>query len=215
MNIEISDIKVNIKKNGPLLFHISSLSFKEGEKILIKGASGKGKTTFLHLLAGLFLPDQGTISIGSKAITELTDSERSLFRRQHIGMIFQKLNLLDHLTALENVELGLFEKKSNEKTYRALASVGLKNREHDKTAIMSLGEQQRVAIARALVGNYKIVLADEPTSSLDEKNALEVTRLLIESCAQKTLIVVSHDQRIEKFFDRVLDFSLDFLEVSR
>lgn len=207
MNIEVTDIAVSIKNHNQVLFKIPSLSFKEGEKILIKGASGKGKTTFLHLLAGLFLPDQGSVKIGTHKITELNDSERSVFRRQHIGMIFQKLNLLDHLTAYENVELSLINKNSSEKIIKALNAVGLSNRENDKTSVMSLGEQQRIAIARALVGDYKIVLADEPTSSLDEKNAFEITQLLINSCSGKTLIVVSHDQRIEKFFDRILDFS--------
>jgi putative ABC transport system ATP-binding protein len=207
MNIEVADIEVTIKNHDRVLFKISSLSIQNGEKVLIKGASGKGKTTFLHLIAGLFLPTKGSVHIGTHNITSFDDNERSLFRRQHIGMIFQKLNLLDHLTAYENVELSLLNKNSSEKILAALKAVGLNDRKNQKTALMSLGEQQRVAIARGLVGNYSIILADEPTSSLDEKNALEVTRLLLDACSEKTLIVVSHDQRIEKFFNHVLDFS--------
>ena len=203
----MADIEVTIKNHDRVLFKISSLSIQNGEKALIKGATGKGKTTFLHLIAGFFLPTKGSVHIGTYNITSLNDNERSLFRRQYIGMIFQQLNLLDHLTAYENVELSLLNKKSSEKILAALKAVGLNDRKNQKTALMSLGEQQRVAIARALVGNYAIILADEPTSSLDEKNALEVTRLLLDACSEKTLIVISHDQRIEKFFNHILDFS--------
>ncbi len=207
MQISLSRITVKVGPQNALLFQIPSLAIKAREKILIRGASGKGKTTFLHLLAGLMLPAQGTIDIGGTVITSLSDEERSLFRRDHIGIVFQKLNLIEHLTALENIELCLKDARDLGKAMTSLKAVGLAGREHDRTSVLSLGEQQRVAIARVLAGDPKIVFADEPTSSLDEKNAFEATELLVQACQDKTLLVVSHDHRIEKYFSVVKDFS--------
>jgi ABC-type lipoprotein export system ATPase subunit len=206
MNISLSKISVKIGPEQRLLFKIAGLKIKSGEKILIRGASGKGKTTFLHLLAGLFSPNEGHIYIGETEITKLNEEDRCVFRRKHIGIVFQKLNLIEHLTALENIELSLRDRLKLGNAVEALKAVGLAGREHDRTAVLSLGEQQRVAIARVLAGNACIVFADEPTSSLDEKNAFEVTELLIKACEGKTLIVVSHDHRIERYFSMIKDF---------
>jgi ABC-type antimicrobial peptide transport system, ATPase component len=206
MNIEIDNITVKIGADKTL-FHIPRFELKQGTKLLIKGASGKGKTTFLHLLSGLFTPYEGRIQLGDWELTRMSDEERARFRRENIGIVFQKLNLIEHLTALENIELSLKDKKDFSRALSALKSVGLQERENDRTAVMSLGEQQRIAIARVLASDAKIVFADEPTSSLDEKNAFEVTELLISACKDKTLIVVSHDHRIEKYFDQIKDFA--------
>lgn len=206
LTINLSNIKVLIGPEQKLLFHIENLSIKEGEKILIKGASGKGKTTFLHLLAGLLLPNSGALEIGGTDLTKLSELERAQFRRAHMGIIFQKLNLIDYLTALENIQLSLKGKNDFQKGLDALASVGLGGRENNRTGVLSLGEQQRVAIARVLASESSIVFADEPTSSLDEKNASEVIEVLLKSCQHKTLIVVSHDHRIEKYFTTIKDF---------
>lgn len=206
MNISLSKVTVKVGPEQRPLFQIPNLAIPTGEKVLIKGASGKGKTTFLHLLAGLFLPSEGRIHIGETEITGLNEEQRSLFRRDHIGIVFQKLNLIDYLTALENIELSLRGQHDVKRALEALKAVGLEGREHDRTAVLSLGEQQRVAIARVLAGDARLVFADEPTSSLDEKNAFEVTELLIRACQNKTLIVVSHDHRIEKYFSTIKDF---------
>jgi putative ABC transport system ATP-binding protein len=206
MDVSLANVVVKIGPEQRLLFRISNFKIKSGERILIKGASGQGKTTFLHLLAGLLMPYEGSITLGETQITKLIEEERSLFRRQNIGIIFQKLNLIQHLTALENIELSLRDRHQLEKALAALASVGLKGREHDPVAVLSLGEQQRVAIARILAGESNIVFADEPTSSLDEKNAFQVMELLARACENKTLIVVSHDHRIEKYFSKILNF---------
>lgn len=206
MNISLAKIKVKVGLERRSLFEIPNFNIFSGDKILIQGASGKGKTTFLHLLAGLFLPDEGRIHIGETEITQLSDEKRSLFRRSHIGMVFQKLNLIDHLTALENIQLSLKEGQDLKKGVDALKAVGLAGRGHDRTGVLSLGEQQRVAVARVLAASAPLVFADEPTSSLDDHNASEVTRLLLEACAGKTLIVVSHDHRIEKYFPIIKKF---------
>lgn len=206
MNISLSKVIAKVGPEQRLLFNVPDLHIQTGQKILIKGASGKGKTTFLHLLAGLLLPNDGWIRIGDTEITNLNEDERCRFRRDHVGIVFQKLNLIEHLTALENIELSLRDPRGIARAVNALQAVGLGGREHDRTAVLSLGEQQRVAIARVLAGSSDIVFADEPTSSLDERNAKEVTQLLIQGCEGKTLIVVSHDHRIEKFFSVVKDF---------
>jgi len=206
VNITLKNISVQVGKERRQLFKVPALTIVSREKFLIKGASGRGKTTFLHLLAGLFTPNEGSIHIGDTEFTSLNENQRALFRRAHMGIVFQKLNLIEHLTALENIQLSLKNPHDIERALAALKSVGLEGREHDRTAALSLGEQQRVAVARVLAGDAQIVFADEPTSSLDEKNALDVANLLLKSCADKTLIVVSHDHRIEKLFSKVKDF---------
>jgi putative ABC transport system ATP-binding protein len=202
------DMKIQNSTQAPrLLFRIPQIKISSGEKVLIKGQSGKGKTTFLHLLAGLFLPNEGSVKLGDYELTKMSEDERAIFRRRHIGMVFQKLNLIDHLTALENTELSLAKDQKNETAMKALQDVGLGGRENARTSVLSLGEQQRIAIARVLSSSkHSLVFADEPTSSLDEKNAFEVTELLVRACEGKTLIVVSHDHRIEKYFSRIVDF---------
>lgn len=200
MQIYLKDITVHISKDEEL-FKIPHLEIKSGEKLLIKGESGKGKTTFLHMLAGLFLPTLGEVTLGETSLNLLSEDERCLLRRKKIGLIFQKLNLIDHLTARENVYLLGGDEKED-----YLSKVGLNNKDNTLVARLSLGEQQRVAIARVLASNFEIILADEPTSSLDSKNAKLVMEKLLEASLDKTLIVVSHDDRIEKFFTRIVDF---------
>ncbi|MBX2994137.1 MAG: ATP-binding cassette domain-containing protein [Bdellovibrionaceae bacterium] len=207
MQIELSNITVNVGTENKALFSISRWTLKEGEKLLLKGASGKGKTTFLHLLAGLFSPSRGEVKVGTFSLDQMTESERTSFRRRHVGFIFQKLNLIEHLTVLENIELATQKAHDHERALSALKAVGLGGREHERVSVLSLGEQQRAAVARVLAGHSSVVFADEPTSSLDEANAHEVARLLVESCRDKTLIVVSHDQRIEKYFSSIQDFT--------
>ncbi len=210
MDISLSNILVSLESPSGVkkeLFKVPSFQIQSGERVLLRGESGQGKTTFLHLLAGLFLPDQGSVKLGSHELTQMSEDERSLFRRQHIGMVFQKLNLIEYMTVLENIELSSAPQlEKNEVARKALSQVGLEGRERDLASVMSLGEQQRVAIARVLASEHSLVFADEPTSSLDDRNTLEVMDLLTRSCEGKTLLVVSHDHRIEKYFSRHIHF---------
>lgn len=199
LNIELNNVKVSLP-NGRVLFVIPQFSIPYGSHILIQGESGKGKTTFLHLLAGLFKPQEGHVKIGDDTLDSMSDNQLCDLRRKKIGVIFQKLNILDHLTAQENVEL------SSHQAEASLARVNMKERSQDRCSYMSLGEQQRVAVARVLAQEPDVILADEPTSSLDETNAEFVLEALKESAKGKTLIVVSHDHRISKYFDKVLQF---------
>lgn len=212
MDINLENITVRLPSDGVVLFKIEKFKIPFGAKILITGPSGKGKTTLLHLIAGLFLADEGNVYLGNKNLKFLSDKERSNMRRKHFSIVFQKLNLLDHLTVMENVFLGINSCNNSgqgtvvQNVYKVLQNVGMENLMNRKCAYLSLGEQQRVAIARVAISDPKIILADEPTSSLDEQNAKLVISSLLTTSRNKTLVVVSHDQRIKSSFPTVIDF---------
>ena len=199
LDIELSDVQVSLP-HKEILFKIPHFVVPFGRHILIQGESGKGKTSFLHLLAGLYLPATGSVTIGKQNLNLLSDNQRCEMRREKLGIIFQKMNLFDHLTAQENVDL------TARSTDDVLTRVNLKNKPHVRSSNLSGGEQQRVAIARVLAQKPQIILADEPTSSLDEGNSDFVVQALKEASQGQTLIVVSHDHRIRKYFDQVLAF---------
>lgn len=154
------------------------------------------------------LPTTGAIHVGDHEITKMTDAERARFRRTNIGLIFQKLNLLSHLTVAENVELALSPNLAPaegraKRVASALARVKLGDRSGERTAVLSGGEQQRVAVARVLAQAPELILADEPTSSLDDENAAFVIEALKSAAQGKTLLVVSHDDRLHQAFKDV------------
>ncbi len=191
-----------------LLYRLKPAEVAKGEQWLIHGPSGKGKTTLLHLLAGLFLPSEGYVFVGEQNLSFLSDEARCRLRRQHFGIVFQSLNLLAHLTALENVCLPLgSDSESKSKALASLKALGMESFAGQRTAQLSLGEQQRIAVARVLVAQPSIVLADEPTSGLDEANAAIVISALQELPNKPTLIVVSHDERLRSRFSKVIPFS--------
>lgn len=207
MDIALTNIVVSVPPTHRLLFSIRGLRIPAGTRMLIHGASGIGKTTLLHLIAGLFSADEGKVTIGTYDLQMLSDFQRSILRRQEFGIVFQRLNLIDHLNALENVLLPLPpDSTSAARAAQALEKVNMGGRDRERVANLSLGEQQRVAIARVLASSPPIILADEPTSSLDEKNASAVLDALWEASTNNTLLVVSHDRRIHERFQNVVDF---------
>lgn len=207
MDILLTDITVTVPPHRRLLFRIQKLLIPFGSRVLLHGASGIGKTTLLHLISGLFLPDEGKVKVGENELHLLTDSQRSKLRREQFGIVFQRLNLIDHLNALENVALPLNpHQDAFKRASRALEKMNLANLRHERVAAMSLGEQQRVAIARVLASSPSLILADEPTSSLDEKNATDVLDALWEATDKRTLVMVSHDNRVRQRFDSVIEF---------
>lgn len=210
MDVLASDIRVSLP-NGRKLFFIPELKINSGSHVLIQGESGCGKTTLLHLLAGLFTPERGEVRLGKNLLSQLSDQQRCALRLKNVGVIFQKLNLLDHLTVSENILLGLSkaagQNATDERIQKALSKVNLEGRELDRVSFLSLGEQQRVATARVLAQSPELILADEPTSSLDQTNAQFVLKALKSAAREKTLIVVSHDHRIANYFDRVISFA--------
>ncbi|MDX9871967.1 MAG: ABC transporter ATP-binding protein [Clostridia bacterium] len=188
-----------------------SLEIEEGEFLCILGTSGSGKTTMLHIMAGLERPSKGSVFIKDVNMTKMKESSMAVFRRKYMGFIFQSYHLIPSLTALENVTLPLiFDALSTrERMKRAremLDQVGLSNRMKNRPTEMSGGQQQRVSIARALINNPKIIFADEPTGNLDTKTSAEVMDILTQKvkASGTTLIMVTHDLEIANYADRVI-----------
>jgi putative ABC transport system ATP-binding protein len=179
-----------------------SLTVAPGESVSLMGRSGCGKTTLLHMLGTLDRPDEGRILIAGEDPTRMSDAGRSLLRREHVGMVFQQSNLLPGLTARENIALPRWRTTGDrrEAFLRAdelLARFGLTARRHARGAVLSLGEAQRVAVARALINRPALVLADEPTGSLDSESTVAVLDALGEVCTTgAALLMVTHDPAV-------------------
>lgn len=181
-----------------------NLTIKEGELVVIKGASGSGKSTILSLIAAISKPTSGEVIVGTNRVSKLPDNFASDFRRDNIGFVFQKYNLIPTLSAKDNiilplVPLNLHVKEIEDKLERVLKMFHIEHKENQLIRNLSGGEQQRVAIARANINNPKIILADEPTANLDEKLSLHFIEMLKELKRDgKTIIVATHDPL---FFD--------------
>ncbi|MEQ3662171.1 MAG: ABC transporter ATP-binding protein [Flavobacterium sp.] len=190
-------------------FILPNLYCSAGSTILITGDSGKGKTTYLHILAGLLKPTTGKILIDGTDIVFLKEKANDKFRGQNIGLVFQKSHFISALTVLENLEMASWLANGNKNTTRAkklLVELDIEKQAHKLPSQLSIGQQQRVSIARALMNEPKVLLADEPTSSLDDKNAEKVIELLTNLSEEykAALIIVTHDSRIkEKFINQL------------
>ena len=190
----------------------SELSFPDikssKENLLILGASGVGKTTFLHLLSGLLKPLEGEIDLIGTPISKLRMSEMDRFRGKNIGIVFQKPHFINSLTVKENLQLAQYISKKIDKTRinSLLESLGIEDKANKKTLNLSQGEKQRVSIALAIVNSPKLILADEPTSSLDDLNCDKVINLLKDQAAKykAKLIIITHDYRLKKHFKNTL-----------
>ena len=188
-----------------------SFSVLPGEFVALVGPSGSGKTSMLAMLAGLLNPTDGVVEIGGKNMNELSEAKRTRFRGEHIGFAFQSSNLVPYLNALDNVQLMLRINKLNNKANRdrskdLLTRLGLGDRMKNYPEQLSGGQRQRVAIARALIHEPEVVLADEPTASLDTERANEVVATFAELIHEqgRAGIMVTHDLRMCKYVDRVI-----------
>lgn len=188
-----------------------SLTVRRKEVIAVMGPSGCGKTTLLNCLSGLDTADQGEITIEGRLLTEMSDHERTAYRAQRMGFVFQFYNLLPVLSAVENVEMPLLVSGSRPKDARrmaleALSQVGLAHRSDHRPAELSGGERQRVTLARALVNNPVIVWADEPTGDLDSETADQVMDMLVRLNAERdlTFLLVTHARRVAARCTRVV-----------
>lgn len=197
-------------RERPVLNAVSGAVFR-GEAVALLGRSGSGKSTLLNLIGGIDLPNQGRVLIGGKEITALDEQSRTLFRRRHIGFVYQFFNLIPTLTTEENLLLplelnGCDPQQSRERVNKLLDAVMLSDRADSFPDQLSGGEQQRIAVARALVHEPDLVLADEPTGNLDAESGQQVLALLYElvSTEQRTLITVTHSQAVAARADRIL-----------
>ena len=188
-----------------------SLKIERGEFVALVGPSGSGKTTMLAILAGLLQPTSGSLTIEGHKLSKMKEAERAQFRRRSIGFTFQANNLVSYLTALENVELMLrlnnqYNAVGKKRARELLELLGLEDRLHSLPRQLSGGQQQRVAIARALINQPSVVLADEPTASLDSERAFQVVETMANLVHEQgnAGIMVTHDLRLVELTDRVI-----------
>jgi putative ABC transport system ATP-binding protein len=186
------------------------LDVRPGEFVAVMGPSGSGKSTVLHLLAGLVPATSGEIWIRGNRLSELSEADRAVLRRRHIGVVFQFFNLISNMTVADNVELpallaGAGPKQARKRREYLLEELGLTDRADTSPARLSGGQQQRVALARALANEPSLLLADEPTGNLDSTNTRDVVRLLEQVHDQgQTILLVTHDARVASAADRVI-----------
>lgn len=211
--IKLRDIS-KVYANSVVAIENLTLTFKEGELIVLKGKSGSGKSTTLSLIAALLKPTSGEVIVDSKHISKLPDHFASEFRRDNIGFIFQKYNLIADLSVKENILLPLVPKnypkdRRNSAAIKVMKEFNIEHKADELVRNLSGGEQQRCAIARANVANPKIILADEPTANLDLKLSKDFIAILKEmKRANKSIIVATHDPLFFDldFVDRIIDF---------
>jgi len=196
-------------------FRFPDMNCEKGSHWLLLGQSGCGKTTLLHLIGGLLRPKAGEVSINNTDIAALSESKLDAFRGKHIGIIFQQSHLIKSLTVEENLLAAQYlsgTKKDAGKIKTILERLNLGHKLRSYPVKLSQGEQQRVAIARALVNEPLLILADEPTSSLDDINCVEVLNLLLEQSKSSgaTLVIVTHDGRLKSLFDNKIELTAQY-----
>jgi putative ABC transport system ATP-binding protein len=188
------------------VFHFPNITLEKGEHLLVLGESGIGKTTLIQLLAGLLTAHSGELLINGTDITTLNSSQLDRFRGKHVGMVFQKPYFVRNISVLENLLLSLYlskNKQDEKKALHLLEQIGLADKKNYQPNQLSQGEQQRMSIALAVLKNPDLILADEPTSSLDDTNCYKIAQLLEEQ-AQSTnaqLIIITHDSRLKTHFN--------------
>ena len=224
--IELTDVKKIYRMGNERIPAVDGVSFdiKKGEFCCLLGTSGSGKSTLLNLMAGIEKATSGRIIIKGQEILKMNENKLAKFRQRYLGFVFQSYNLINSMTALENVEFPLVFKRVRPKRRRKLAKdmlhrVGLGNRMSHKPKEMSGGQQQRVGIARAFVSEPEIVFADEPTGNLDTKTTIEVMEMIKRMAKEKhqTIVMVTHDQSLASYADKVihiLDGKIQSIEVA-
>ena len=198
---EMGEIKINALNN-------TNFQIEKGELVVIVGPSGAGKTTALNILGGMDTATSGRVIVDGKEVTKLKNKELIGYRRDDIGFVFQFYNLVQNLTARENVELATQICKKSLNPERVLEQVGLKDRMNNFPSQLSGGEQQRVAIARAIAKNPKLLLCDEPTGALDYKTGKQILKLLQDTARKEnmTVLIITHNGAISPMADKVIHF---------
>ncbi|HBK83500.1 MAG TPA: ABC transporter ATP-binding protein [Flavobacterium sp.] len=205
----INSKNITFSYHSEQVFYFPDLYCEAGNTLLITGDSGKGKTTYLQILAGMLRPKTGEVVVDSTNMVLLSEKALDKFRGKHIGVVFQKSYFISPLTVLENLEMASWlasGKKNTQKAKKLLQQLDIECNAFKLPGQLSMGQQQRVSIARALMNEPKVLLADEPTSSLDDKNAAKVIELLssLSKEYKAALLIVTHDNRIkEKFINKI------------
>lgn len=214
--VEFKNVK-KIYKTGEIEIHAlndANFEINKGEFCVIVGASGAGKTTILNILGGMDTLTEGSVCLDGAEISAMTKRQLTAYRRYEVGFVFQFYNLVQNLTALENVELATQISRNPLEAEMILRKVGLAERMKNFPAQLSGGEQQRVAIARALAKNPKLLLCDEPTGALDYQTGKAVLKLLQDTCRNTgmTVVVITHNQAISAMADRIINVKNGMVE---
>ena len=200
---------LEFKVANKTILNKQNFSISKGKHVLISGLSGSGKTTLMNLMSGLLKPTSGFVSFEENDFSKLTEENIDQIRSKNFGFIFQRLHLIKHLTVEQNILLGL-NKDQSPNIDELLDDIGLKNKHTQLAKNLSFGESQRVAIARGIINSPKVIFADEPTSSLDDKNTKKVLELIFFQAKKNnsTIIISSHDERVKKFFKKPQEIKL-------
>ncbi len=209
--LEIRNLKKSYAEpsgNRLLIIDIPQLDIAQAEQVVLRGESGGGKTTLLHLISGIVAADSGSIRLDGTELTKFSEATRDRIRADKMGYVFQTFNLLPAFTALENVRLGMTfarKKMSAERAKELLHKVGLSDRMHYLPSQLSVGQQQRVAVARSLANKPRLLLADEPTANVDPSNQKRIIDLIQNVCREESvaILMVTHSDEIAHRFERV------------
>lgn len=210
--LALHDVKKSYREPGGgqlLILDVPEFQLAVGEQCALVGRSGGGKTTLLHVIAGISNPDSGSVLVDGIEVTKLREAARDRFRAEKLGYVFQTFNLLDGFSALENVLLGMAfgrGKADSQRAKQLLDRVGLGHRLTHRPKMLSVGEQQRVAVARALANQPRLLLADEPTANIDVNHQQQVVDLIRETCQENevALLMVTHSPEVAQQFERVV-----------
>lgn len=203
----IKIIGVSKKFKNETAIDYKDMTFESGKSYILLGASGCGKSTLLNMIAGILSPEKGSIEIDGKNMAAASQKEKDLFRIKNIGYIFQDFKLITEMTVMDNINILKLEGVDTSKAESVLESLDMLDKKNKKVKNLSGGERQRVAIARAIVKSPDIILADEPTGNLNFAIGEAVIKQLTEISKGKTLIAVTHDDRLCKYFDYVIDMN--------
>jgi putative ABC transport system ATP-binding protein len=214
--VHLQNVEFRYQSAKEKTLDIPSMQIEKGERVFLFGPSGSGKSTFLEILAGVLVPQKGRVEILGQNMAVMKSHERDLFRAGHLGYVFQNFNLIPYLSVEENIKLPLSLSAIRRDRVKNVAAeishlcsaLGISAFLERQVTELSVGQQQRVAVARALLGSPELILADEPTSSLDHDHREKFIQLLFQVCAEKetTVLFVSHDRSLEKLFSRAISF---------
>ncbi|MBT4297720.1 ABC transporter ATP-binding protein [Flavobacteriaceae bacterium] len=201
--------EVEFNYDNQMFFKFQNIDLNSNENLLIIGESGVGKTTLMHLLAGLLKSNSGSIKLFDKELNQMSSYQLDSFRKNNIGIVFQRPHFVNSLTVKENLQLAQYiaNKNDNTRIESILKNLNIFEKSNKKTNQLSQGEKQRVSIALAIVNSPKLILADEPTSSLDDNNCSKVIKLLKKQATDfgAQLIVITHDSRLKKHFKKSIE----------